>query len=107
MLYPNDTHLFRPYVHKVASKEDSSSPDLTPVEKVKSPTPDKFVGNDGVGDAYSSSGFANDCGQSLLWVHQTQWQKQLLSRYGNEICLLDATYKTLSIPEVCTCMYTI
>ena len=32
--------------------------------------------------------------QKLLFVHQTAWQKQLLSRYGNDICLLDATYKT-------------
>jgi len=29
-----------------------------------------------------------------IWVHETQWQQQLLQRYGAEICLLDATYKT-------------
>ena len=33
-------------------------------------------------------------GDSLLLVHQTEWQKRLLSRYGNGMCLLDATYKT-------------
>ena len=32
--------------------------------------------------------------QKLLFVHQTAWQKRLLTRYGNDICLLDATYKT-------------
>ena len=32
--------------------------------------------------------------QSLLFVHQTKQQQQLLQRYGNDICLLDATYKT-------------
>ena len=32
--------------------------------------------------------------QQLLWVHQTDWQKQLLVRYGNVISLIDATYKT-------------
>ena len=31
---------------------------------------------------------------SLLFVYQTQWMKRLLQRCGNEICLLDATYKT-------------
>ena len=31
---------------------------------------------------------------SLLFVYQEQWMKRLLKRYGNEICLLDATYKT-------------
>lgn len=30
----------------------------------------------------------------LLFCHQTLWQKKLLMKYGNEICLLDATYKT-------------
>ena len=32
--------------------------------------------------------------QTLLFVHQTAWQRRLLSRYGNNICLLDATYRT-------------
>jgi hypothetical protein len=32
--------------------------------------------------------------KGLLLVYQTQWQKRLLNRYGNELCLLDATYKT-------------
>ena len=32
--------------------------------------------------------------QQLLWLHQTNWQKQLLVRYENVISLIDATYKT-------------
>jgi hypothetical protein len=32
--------------------------------------------------------------QCLLFVHQTDWQRRLLARYGNYICLLDATYRT-------------
>ena len=38
--------------------------------------------------------------QRLLFVHQSFNQKWILERYGNEICLLDATYKTTkySIP---------
>jgi hypothetical protein len=32
--------------------------------------------------------------EKFLYVHQNYWQRQLLSRYGNEICLLDATYRT-------------
>ena len=31
---------------------------------------------------------------TLLFVHQTMWQRRLLQRYGNHMCLLDATYKT-------------
>jgi hypothetical protein len=30
----------------------------------------------------------------LLFVHQTAWQSRLLSRYGQELAFLDATYKT-------------
>ena len=33
--------------------------------------------------------------QNLLFVHQTSWQSRLITRYGNEITLLDATYKTM------------
>lgn len=31
---------------------------------------------------------------NLLLVHQTADQKRLMARYGNDTCLLDATYKT-------------
>lgn len=34
------------------------------------------------------------CNNGLLFVHQTKWQRRLLNRYGNELCLLDATYRT-------------
>ena len=33
--------------------------------------------------------------QNLLFAHQTAWQRHLISRYGNEIMLLDVTYKTM------------
>ncbi|XP_062603784.1 calcium-responsive transcription factor-like [Saccostrea cucullata] len=32
--------------------------------------------------------------EDFLFVGQTEWQKRLLNIYGQEICLLDATYKT-------------
>lgn len=36
--------------------------------------------------------------QTLLYVHQEQWQQELLKRYGNTIsALMDATYKTQSM----------
>lgn len=30
----------------------------------------------------------------LLWIHQEQWQQELLIQYGNTISMIDATYKT-------------
>ena len=53
----------------------------------------KFRGNDGVDDT-SAIVDNNRYKQTLLWVHQTEWQKNLIVRYGNTISLIDATYKT-------------
>ncbi|XP_065651134.1 uncharacterized protein LOC136079329 [Hydra vulgaris] len=36
----------------------------------------------------------NDSENSLLFVYQSEWQCKLVRRYGNEMLLLDATYKT-------------
>ncbi|XP_065682326.1 uncharacterized protein LOC124811828 [Hydra vulgaris] len=36
----------------------------------------------------------NDSKNSLLFVYQSEWQCKLVRRYGNEMFLLDATYKT-------------
>ena len=33
-------------------------------------------------------------GESLLFVYQAKWQQRLLLKYGNELSLIDATYKT-------------
>ena len=30
----------------------------------------------------------------MLFVYQSKWQRRLLLRYGNELALLDATYRT-------------
>ena len=55
-----------------------------------------FNGNSGGGDSdwCEVLGSQDKCSQTFLYVHQTQWQKALLLRYGNNISLIDATYKT-------------
>ena len=35
-----------------------------------------------------------DSVHSLLFIYQTKWQRRLFQRYGGEMLLLDATYKT-------------
>lgn len=32
--------------------------------------------------------------EKFLFIHQSDFQKQLLLKYGQEICLMDATYRT-------------
>jgi len=36
----------------------------------------------------------SDADQHLLLIHQSQWQRRLMLRYGQELVFLDATYKT-------------
>lgn len=50
----------------------------------------------------------DDASQSLLWVHQEGWQKELLCKYGNYISLIDATYKTMQydLPLFLVCVRT-
>jgi len=36
----------------------------------------------------------SDADEHLLLVHQAQWQRWLMLRYGQQLAFLDATYKT-------------
>ena len=46
--------------------------------------------------------------QTFLYIHQEEWQRDLLRTYGNIITLMDATYKTTnySIPLFFVCVKT-
>ena len=56
---------------------------LSPTEAVSDNTSD----TDGDAEAYAT--------QNLLFAHQRAWQRYLMSRYGKDIMLLDAKYKTM------------
>ena len=85
--HPECTHLFRLYIQKGGIEESPScSTTATPIRNKSS-----YVGNDAVDD---TTAITDNCSytQTLLWVHQTEWQKELLKRYGKS--LIDANYKT-------------
>ena len=46
--------------------------------------------------------------ETLLYIQQEDWQKELVTRYGNTVTLMDATYKTTkySIPLFFVCVKT-
>ncbi|PFX25800.1 hypothetical protein AWC38_SpisGene9547 [Stylophora pistillata] len=67
---PEDLFFFRPY-------------SVSPMEAVPGNTSD------------TDSNVEAHVTQNLLFLYQTAWQRHLMSRYGNEIMLLDATYKTM------------
>ena len=56
-------------------------------------------------EADSSSSSQN---HGSLFIYQSKWQRHLLSRYGGELCLLDATYRTTkySVPLFFVCVKT-
>ena len=49
-----------------------------------------------------------DADEHLLLVHQAQWQRRLMLRYGQELAFLDATYKTTqyALPLFFLCVHT-
>lgn len=78
----NERFSFRPYVEGSAefrntdlSNEEDDDDDIS------------FTDDEVVTSAKEQQG-------RLLFVHQTSWQSRLLSRYGQELAFLDATYKT-------------
>lgn len=84
---PDSKHHFRPYIAKQDEQIETSKSNKRPLKS------DMFNGNDGIDDELSITDSGN-YEQTLLWVHQTNWQQQLLARYGNTMSLIDATYKT-------------
>lgn len=50
-----------------------------------------FFSDDNEDDEVKLISQPKDC---LLFVYQSEWQRRLLARYGDELFLLDATYKT-------------
>ena len=105
----DDLLFFRPYV-----PAEDGAPDLKAIakslsEKGKSQVDkceDKASDDDDEGDKEEDPVF--DGKQKLLFVHMFSWQRRLLERYGNEMCLLDATYKTCrySLPLFLLCVKT-
>ena len=104
---PESNHFFWPYLLK--EKENCEPPQHQQQSGTPSgqtgETSGRFTGNDGIHCNLPTTD-SSQYEQTLLWVHQTEWQKQL-SRYGNTIILIDATYKTtqydLALFFTCVC----
>ena len=73
---------FRPFIKKESSPssgEESSALSSSTATSSAGPNP-----------APASSQFT----QELIWIHQEEWQQEILVKYGNTMTLVDATYKT-------------
>lgn len=87
---------FRPYVvHKSEQTCEEKVGELNEEVNEDERLIGCYKGNTGgQNDTVNIIGSSNQCKQTLLLVHQEQWQKNLLLKYGNNISLIDATYKT-------------
>jgi len=75
---------FRPRLHEDGAEDDIQQNDIN---------------DDGNDDGkeepiYLTKHTKGNDGRTLLFVRQNAWQRRLIQRYGNHVCLLDATYKT-------------
>ena len=90
---PTSSFFFRPLI-KQEVKTEQGCDDMKRAPNDDDLHPGCYKGNTGGDDIINIAGSTSKCQQTLLLVHQEQWQKELLGKYGNDICLIDATYKT-------------
>ena len=97
-------HMYRATVKHMLSKIDQENLEKK-VELWKKNAPEDSIffrpcsvaSEDGVGGTTTEQEKNNvepNISQKLFFAYQTVWQRRLMLRYGNEITLLDATYKT-------------
>lgn len=92
------SHMYRASIKNRFSKIDQENI----VEKIaqwQSSNPEDFFffrpyGEAAPNNTASEGHPEEEVSHTLLFVHQSKWQRRLLLRYGNDMCLLDATYKT-------------
>ena len=91
---PTSSFFFHPLIKQEAENEERvEQTSITP--NLDEQWQGCYKGNTGGDDEIINiAGSGSQCQQTLLLVHQEQWQKELLGKYGNDICLIDTTYKT-------------
>lgn len=65
-----------------------------PCKKVDTAQVNSYPSSDNNEDEIPHVQFNQPQSEMFMLCHQTEWQRKLLSRYGQELCFLDATYKT-------------
>ncbi len=107
--YPTNTDIIN-HIYTATSKQKRSKLDQVNLQKMieewirKDPTSKFFLRMCMMKDDTETS----EPTQKLLYVHQELWQQRLMVKYGNEISLLDATYKTTNyaLPFFFVCVKT-
>ncbi|KAK3084295.1 hypothetical protein FSP39_011174, partial [Pinctada imbricata] len=77
------------HIHTFVQKDLNITP-LSPLNRRFNPTK-KDIRNH---MALAADELRNDAKDDFIFIHQTLWQQQMLIKYGQDICIMDATYKT-------------
>lgn len=91
-----DTFFFRPYT----AKEEVENNGVTDInddnQENNNESEDGYCDHDDddIISVKEGNSKNDDTSKYLLYVHQTKWQRELLNKFGKEICLLDTPYKT-------------
>ncbi|CAH3181744.1 unnamed protein product [Porites lobata] len=105
--YPTDVdirnHMYQASVKKIMSKSDQENFEKKIENWCQENPQDSFYFRPCALSASSTASESmnneetdqNCVRDDLLFAHQTAWKKQLMICYGNEITMLDATYKTM------------
>lgn len=109
--YPTNTDIIN-HIYIATSKQKLSKLDQVNLQEMikiwrkKDPTSKFFMRMCVIHD--KTDGAPQQKHEKLLYVHQEKWQQRLMVKYGNEISLLDATYKTTnySLPLFFVCVKT-
>lgn len=64
------------------------------MQKVDTAQVNSYPSSDNNEDEIPHVQFNQPQSEMFMLCHQTEWQRKILSRYGQELCFLDATYKT-------------
>ena len=83
---PSTNHFFRPYVMENNIKNDQDKRQLTSISNSTTEI------NSRNQDTDCFQGFSDECSQTFLWIHQENWQRDLLVKFGYTITLINATY---------------
>ena len=101
---------FRPYKTKQIEAEKEAPAAGTQPAKTPSNT-GRFNGNFSLEESTSEQIDTDEFEETLLYIHQEKWQRELMQRYANNMTLLDATYKStkydLSLFFLCATLVTL
>ena len=94
---PSQHTFYRPYIEAKGDIERQNTLSATNEATLPQTLSSQiFNGNSGIDQSSQPNICLQSvtCSQKFLLVLQDDWQKKLLQRYGNTICLIDAAYKT-------------